>query len=141
MEFTPRQIASQSAANLTSYILLTMAFLKTKGESPTEWLHYLGNNFMSTWPRLAESKLPELAESIVLNNLSGGAKLVSLSGDDTQIEIILEQWPHDNLLAFSGVSWEESQLIHEVLRPVFEQINVNYLWKIKDRQVIIELSR
>jgi hypothetical protein len=130
MNLTPQQIANQSANNLNSYILLTMAYLKEKGESPSDWLHYLGRKFIETWPSLKDSSLQELAEGIVLNNLSGGAKLVSLSGDDTKIEVILEQWPPQELLTFSGVSWEESQLIHEVLRPVFEQIGINYTWKL-----------
>ncbi len=141
MEFTPDRIASQSASNLNSYILLTMAYLKEKGESPTDWLHYLGRKFLETWPSLKNTGLQELAEGIVLNNLSGGAKLVSLSGDDTKIEIIIEQWPPEDLLTFAGISWEESQLIHEVLRPVFDRANINYIWKTKDRQVTIELSR
>jgi hypothetical protein len=141
MNFTPEQIASQSASNLNSYILLTMAYLKEKGDSPSDWLHYLGQKFLETWPSFKDASLQELAEGIVLNNLSGGAKLVSLSGNDPKIEIVLEQWPPQDLLTFSGISWEESQLIHEVLRPAFEQIGVNYFCKIERQQVIIELSR
>ena len=139
--FTAEQIAAQSMSNLNSYILLTMAYLKEKGESVENWLHFLGNKFIQTWPELKEVGLQEIARGIVLNNLSGGAKLVSFSGDDSQVEIVLEGWPQYPYLALSGVSWQESQILHEVLTPVFEQIGVNYAWNIEGKQVKIKLSR
>lgn len=127
--------------NLNSYIIFTMAYLKEKGESVEDWLHFLGEKFTPTWETFQKPKLKDLAWFIVLNNLSGGAKLVSFSGGDSHVEIILEQWPHDSYAEFSGVSWEECQSIHEVLTPIFRKYGLNYSWSIHDKQVKIELSQ
>lgn len=141
IQFTAEQIAAQSMSNLNSYILLTMAYLKERGESVEDWLHFIGRKFVQTWPGLQESGLKEIASGIVINNLSAGAKLISFSGDDSHVELILEGWPSNHNIAWSGVSWEESQLIHGVLSPVFEHLGLNYVWSIDEKRVKIELSR
>lgn len=141
LPFTSAETFAQSIINLNCYIALTMVYLKEKGESVENWLHFIGNKFIKTWPELLENNLEEMAWGVALNNLSGGATLVSFLGNDSEFEIIVEGWPPQEILDVSELSWEESQLIHEVLRPVFEQNGLDYSWQIEGKQVRIQLSR
>lgn len=139
--FTKAEIFAQSIRNLNYYITLTMVYLKEKGQPVEDWLNFLGQKFIQTWPEVLEDDLEEIGWGIVLNNLSGGASLISFSGDNSKVEMIFEGWPPDEILNVAGLSWEESQIIHEVLQPVFSENGLNYAWKIEGKQVKIELSK
>jgi hypothetical protein len=141
IKFTEQQIANQSKNNLSAYIILTIAYLKENNQSVDDWLTFIGNKFVKDWPS-DHTSLEKLAEGIILNNLSAGAKLVSYSQEDGIIEIILTDWPSKIELEFYKISWEDSQLIHNVLKPVFHKLAVNYTWRIiENKQVKIELSQ
>ena len=138
--FTAEQIATQSMHNLNNYILLTIAYFKDRDEPIENWLDFLGQKFVQEWA-ITDIDLREIAGGIVLNNLSAGAEVVSLSGSDSKVEIILKGWPADDALASSGVSWAEAQSIHNVLSPVFTNLGLKYVWQLDGKQVKIELSR
>ncbi len=141
VNFTKEQISAQSMSNLTSYIILTIAYLKQNNLSVEDWLNFIGQKFLDTWVTIQTPSLKEIAKGVILNNLSGGSKLVSFSEEESKIKIILEPSLPKKEAEFYGVSWEDSQLVHDVLNPVFQYLKVKYKWEILDnKRVIIELS-
>jgi hypothetical protein len=135
------EITTQARDNLNAYILLTIAYLKHKGESVEEWLEFIGKKFSQTWPNLQQASLEDIAWGIVINNLSAGAQLVSLTSNDFEAEITLEGWPHNQYITLSDVSWLEAQTIHQVLAPVFANSDIKYTWSQQNNQVKIKLCR
>lgn len=141
LNFTKEKISAQSMSNLTSYIILTIAYLKENNLSVEDWLNFIGKKFIDTWIKSENLSLLEIAQAIVLNNLSGGTELVSFTEDESKIEIILDPILSKQQADFYGISWEESQLVHNVLNPVCEHLGLKYTWQILDNKYVkIELS-
>lgn len=142
VNFTKEQISAQSMSNLSSYIILTIAYLKQNNLSVEDWLNFIGQKFIDTWVTTQTPSLREIAKGVILNNISGGSKLVSFTEEESKIKIILDASFQKKEAEFYGVSWQDSQLVHDVLNPVFQYLKVTYKWEIIDnKRLKIELSR
>jgi hypothetical protein len=72
--------------------------------------------------------------------ISLGAKLHSLSGDESQAKVVLGGWLLEELLGFYGITTEEAVSGWDMLIPVFESLGYGYDWKLKGDEVTFTFS-
>ncbi len=140
-EFTSEQLYQQAQANLTAFILGTMAYLKEQGRTPQEWVTFIGNRFAPGWEFVKGQGAKAAMQSVVVNLLSAGGSLHSLTGDDAQAEAVIADWPSADVLEFFGLSLEDVDPLHTIFTPIAASLNLRYEWHRAGNQVTFRFSR
>jgi hypothetical protein len=139
-EFTSEQLYQQAQGNLTAFIVGTMAYLKEQGRTPEEWVTFIGKRFAPGWES-DKGRAKAAMQSVVLNLLSAGGSLHSLTGDDAQAEAVIADWPSADVLEFFGLSLEDVDPIHTIFTPIAASLNLRYEWHRAGNQVTFRFSR
>jgi hypothetical protein len=139
-EFTSEQLYQQAQGNLTAFIVGTMAYLKEQGRTPEEWVTSIGKRFAPGWES-EKGRAKVAMQSVVLNLLSAGGSLHSLTGDDTQAEAVIADWPSADVLELFGLSLEDVDPIHTIFTPIAASLNLRYEWHRAGNQVTFRFSR
>jgi hypothetical protein len=140
-EFTSEQLYKQAQGNLAGFILGTMAYLKEQGRTPEEWATFIGNRFAPGWEFLKGQGAKAAMQSVVVNLLSAGASLHSLTGDDVQAEAIIADWPSADALEFFGLTQEDADPLHSIFTPIAAFLHLRYEWQRAGNQVTFRFWR
>jgi hypothetical protein len=137
--FTPEEILQQAQGNLTGVLLVVVAYLKEHALSIDEFCAFAGHRFAPGWQQGRTAK--EVARSAALNMVSAGAKLRSLSGDESQAEAVLGGWPSEDALAFYGVSQEDADILWGPMVTIAEHLGFDYEWHRQGDESTMTFSR
>ena len=106
LTFTAEEIFNHAQENVTSLCLGMTAYLLDKDLPVDDFWAATGKRFAPNWGKNITAR--GLAEGSALNMLSGGTKLVALTGDDNQAEVVITNWPAEGMLEFFGLTQEEA---------------------------------
>src|SRR5215203_4912672 len=98
-QFTQEEVLSLAQGNATALVLTAFAYLKERGLDPDEYVAFFGRKVAPGWEEMRGRPVSEVARVAALNPVSVGAKLLSLSGDDTHAEVLLAEWPDEEFLS------------------------------------------
>jgi hypothetical protein len=140
-EFTSEQLYEQAQGNLTAFILGTIAYLKGQGRTPQEWVTFIGNRFAPGWESLRGQGAKAAMNSLVLNFLTGGGRLQSLTGDEAQAEAVIADWPSADILELFGLTLEDVDPFHTIFNPVADLLNLRYEWQRAGNLLTFRYSR
>ena len=139
-EFTMEQICEYAKDNAEGIILATISYLNSKGVDTDEWIAHVGEKFAPGWDSMKDENVLEVGREAALNWISCGANLVSLSGDDTYAEAILE-WPSEDSVTYFGISEDDGHKINNVFIPITKYLGLNFTWKSEGNQFKILFSK
>lgn len=127
--FTTEQITEHAQANLTAIILTTFAYLQDHALSRDEYVQYVGHRLAPGWEEVKDHPLPDITRIAALNVVSGGARLRSLSGDDTQAEAVVTGWPTEELRSALGVTLDDLDPFWNIYQPIAAHLGLRYSWE------------
>jgi hypothetical protein len=136
--FTPEQISQQATLNANMLLFLAIAYVKEQRLSLDQFWSFGGKLLIPFWES-AES-VEECAKWTALNMVSLGAKLHSISGDESQAKVVLGGWPSEELAASYGITMEEVSSSWDMMIPVFESLGYVYEWNRQGDVVTITIS-
>ncbi len=136
--FAPEQVSLLAQTNARGLSLGAIAYLQHLGLPVRPYFEFVGQQFTGLWPdHLAAD---EAAEAIALNMASAGAKVVSLMGDSTQAEIVLEGWPGflgSDLFELSDMDADQALVIFE---PIAAHMGFEFAWRREGSQIIVVIA-
>ncbi len=139
-EFTPEQITEHAQGNLTAFILTTFAYLKDRGLSTEEFVRYVGQRFAPSWDEVKDHPLPEITRIAALNIVSSGARLRSISGDDTHAEAVVSGWPSEESRSAFGLTMEDLDPFWNIYQPVADYLRLKYSWERQDDAITLRFT-
>ena len=137
--FTTEQILGAAQGNVNGLCLVAIAYLKEHNLSLDEFWSFVGHQFAPGWEQGASAK--EVASGAVLNMVSGGCKLHSLSGDESKAEAVLGGWPSDESLTDFGLTQEEADSVWGVFGPIAESLGYEYAWHRQGDHITLTFTR
>ena len=138
--FSPEEICAQSQGNAAAWILTMIAYFKERGLAVEDCVAYHGRRFAPAWEGLRDRPVEEVAQLVALNSLSVGSTLRSLSSEDGRAEVLLEDWPDEELLAFLPLNRDECDQIWNTYEPIMEHLGLRYGWQRQDDVVRITVG-
>lgn len=140
-EFTSEQVSEQAQGNVTSFVLGTLAYLKGQNRTPQEWVTFLGYQFAPGWEQVKGQGARAAMNSVVLNFLSGGGRLQSLTGDEAQAEAVIADWPPADILELLGLTLEDVDPFYTIFNPIADFLNLRYEWHRAGNVLTFRFSR
>lgn len=140
-EFTTEQLYQQAQGNQTGFILATIAYFKEQGQTPQEWVTFVGKQFAPFWDEVKDQGARAAMQAVVVNFVSAGGTVQSLSGDETQAEASVANWPPADLMQHLGLTLEDIDPFYEIFTPVAAFLNLRYAWRRQGNQITFELSQ
>ena len=141
LTFATEQLYEQAQGNLTSFILGTIAYLKEQSRAPEEWVTFIGNRFAPSWESVKDQGAKAAMQLVVLNYLSAGGSLHSLTGDDAKAEAVIADWPAADTLELLGLALQDVDPFHAIFNPIAAYLNLRYEWHRAGNQVTFRFSR
>jgi hypothetical protein len=138
--FSPEEICAQSQGNAAAWILTVIAYFKERGLAVEDCVAYHGRRFAPAWEGLRDRPVEEVAQLVALNSLSVGSTLRSLSSEDGRAEVLLEDWPDEELLDFLPLNRDECDQIWNTYEPIMEHLGLRYGWQRQDDVVRITVG-
>jgi len=117
-----------------------IAYFKERGLAVEDCVAYHGRRFAPAWEGLRDRPVEEVAQLVALNSLSVGSTLRSLSSEDGRAEVLLEDWPDEELLAFLPLNRDECDQIWNTYEPIMEHLGLRYGWQRQDDVVRITVG-
>ena len=137
--FAPEQISLLAQTNARGLSLAAIAYLQQHGLPARPYFEYVGQQFTDLWPEHLAAD--EAAEAIALNMVASGARLVSLSGDSTQAEIVLEGWPGFLGADLFELNAEDADQALAVFEPIAAHMGFEFTWRREGQQIIAVIAR
>lgn len=137
--FTPEQISQQAIGNVTNICLAADAYLKEHALSMDEFWAFVGRRFAPGWDQGMTAK--EVALAAALNMVTGGWNLLSLSGDESQAEVVMGGWEFVEAPEFYELTLKEADTIWGAFGPIAESLGYVYAWKRQGDEVTMTFTR
>ena len=140
-QFTADELGKQARGNQTGFILVGIAYVKSKNESVEEWARFVGERFASSWGEPRRESAVEVAKGIAINIAANeGGRVDEVRGDERHA-LVRGEWASDQDLGEFGVSRDELDTCTEIFRPIAEHLGLNLSWSRDSAGLRIELSR
>ena len=139
--FPQEDICTQAQGNAAAWILTIIAYLKERGSAVEDCVAYHERRFAPAWEELRGRPVGEVAPLVVLNALSVGSTLRSLSSEDGRAELLVEGWPDEELLSFLPLDRDDCAEIWNTYEPIMEHLGLRYAWQCQDDVVRITVER
>lgn len=139
--FTLERIAEQAGGNATALALATISYLRDHDLDVDEYFVYVGRRLAPTWEERQGQAPRDVAEAVALNAVSFGATVQSLSGDDSQAKLVVQDWPPEEMQALFPLDVADIDPIWDIYQPIAEYLGLHYDWKRQGNEVIVTFSR
>ncbi len=139
--FSQEQVAQRSMENANGFVLGSIAYLKDRGQSVEDWATFLGQRFAPIWQDLKGQGARAAMEQIALNTVSLGATLHSLSGNESQAEAVIGDWPPPEFAQLLGISEADSEALGRIFAPISESLGLQYDYQLQDGRATFRLSK
>ncbi len=133
VKFTRKEIFDHAVANAGGLWYTTFLYMKSKGLSVEDWIDFVGKNYAPGWEEMKGKGALEVAHGAAANWVSCGAKLISLDGDETRAEAVLE-WVSEEDTKPDGITVQEVQQINRVFFPITQFVGLKFSWKNEGKQ-------
>ena len=140
-EFTTEQLFEQAQGNATAAILGAIAYLKEQGQAPEEWIAFMGKRLAPGWAEVKGQGAKAAMRYVVMNGLSIGGNLLSLTGDEMHAEAVITDWPSDETLEFIGLTREDVDPLLAIYDPIAAYLNLRYEAQRTGSQVTYRISQ
>jgi len=141
-EFTTEELLSQAQGNATGFALAPIAYAKEYDDlAVEEYVAFVAQRFASGWEELRGRAVRDVARTAVLNVVSSGGRLSSLSGDDERAEVLISGWPEEEDLSSLGLTQADSEPLWNIFEPIMELLGIRYAWERQDGAVRMTLER
>jgi hypothetical protein len=141
-EFTTEQLLSQARGNATAFVLTTVAYLKERGLAVEDYVEFFGRQFAPGWDELHAQPVVDVARAAVLNAISVGTTLGSLSGDETRAEVLITGWPEaEEISRVLGLERGDSDAMWDSFYPIMERLGIRFAWRREDGEVRLIFER
>ena len=140
-EFTTEELLSQAQGNVTAFALATIAYLKEQGLAVDDYVAFFGRRFAPGWEELRAQPVAAVARAAALNAVSVGGTLRSLSGDETNAEVLIEGWPDENISGALGLERSDGEAMWDSFEPIMEHLGIRYSWGHEDGAVRLTFER
>jgi hypothetical protein len=139
--FTPEKIAEQAQGNATALILVTIAYLRDQELAVDEYMAFAGRQLAPGWEDLQGQATKDIAEWVALNMVSMGGTLQSLSGGDSQAEVVIVGWPSEDLRTLLELDRADADPVWNIFQPIAEYLGLKFAWKRQEDEVTLSFSR
>lgn len=140
-EFMPEELLSQAQGNATALALTTIAYLKERNLPVDEYFEFVGRRFAPGWEELRGQPVADVARAAALNMVSVGGSLRSLAGDDARAEVLIAEWPEDELSSALQLGRSDSEAVWNIFEPIMEYLGIRYAWQHQDDAVKMTFER
>jgi hypothetical protein len=141
LQFTPEQLLDQAQGNATAVTLATIAFFKMQGLALEQLVDFIGTQLARGWDTMREQGALNTMNFVVLNMVSLGATLESLTGDETHATAILDDWPPRQWLAYFGLTTQDVDAWADLFKPIAASLNFHYERTSDGSRIIYTLTR
>jgi hypothetical protein len=135
--FTSDQVSQHARANTVGFILTTIAFLKERGITVTEWTSFIARQIAPTWDELRDQGAKAAAMAAGLNMVASGAKLVRLNGDMHHAELVVDWDVQSFLDILPMISYDDLDPMFALFGPIAEHISLQSTWQRDGNRVTI----
>lgn len=139
VEFRQEQVYQLARTNARGLALGAVAYLRLHEVPVRPFWEFIGQHYTGLWPEHLAAD--EAAEAIALNMVSSGACLVSLIGDTTQAEIVLEDWPGAFAAEMFDLDEADADETLAVFVPIAEHMGYEFTWRRDGHRIIAVLAR
>jgi hypothetical protein len=139
--FTLEQIAEQAQGNATALTLVTIAYLRDHDLAADEYVAYVGRRFAPGWAEMQGRPAKDIAQAAALNMVSVGGTLQSLSGDDSQAQAVIRDWPSADWRTYFALDQVDIDPIWNMFRSIAESLGFQYEWTRQGDEVTMTFSR
>lgn len=139
--FTPERIAEQAQGNATALCLATINYLRDHHLDVNEFWASVGRQFAPGWAEMQGRTTKDIAQAAALNMVSVGGTLQSLSGDDSQAEVVILGWPSEDDHTFFALDQTDTDPIWNIFQPIAEYLGLHYAWKRQGDEVTMTFWR
>ena len=140
-EFTAEEISRQAQGNLTAFILGTIAYFKEQGQTPQEWVTFIGKRFAPFWEAVKGQGARAALEATVLNFVSSGGTVQAFEGDENHAEATVADWPPAELVQALGLTLEDIDHFYEIFKPIAAYLNLRYNWHRQGDRITMTFTR
>jgi hypothetical protein len=140
-EFTTEELLSYAQGNATAFALAAVAYLKEWGLEVDDYVRFFGRRFAPGWEELRTQPVPAVARTAVLNAVSVGGALRSLTGNEAHAEVLIEGWPDEEIASALGLERSEGEAMWDSFEPIMEHLGISYSWRHEDEGVRIIFER
>ncbi|HSH79927.1 MAG TPA: hypothetical protein VLA19_15480 [Herpetosiphonaceae bacterium] len=139
--FSAEEICQQSQQLAAALVISTIALLKDRQLSVTEWFSASRQKYAANWEDLREQGALAVLRVIALNSTVIGATVESLEGDTSAAELVITDWPSPWFLDTLGLSREDTDPFWESLRSMMEYLGYHYVWQRDDVRVRLRVHQ
>src|SRR5262245_35201956 len=139
--FPPEQVAQQSRRLAQALIMNTLALLKERHLSATEWFSAGRQKYAAEWEEARGGGAYNLLSVIAMNATAVGATVVSFSGDAADATLTITSWPDPWFLAKLDLTIADTDPFWEALRTMIEYLGFRYHWWREDQDVILQVRQ
>ena len=122
-------------------MLKIRVYLKGQGRTPQEWVSFIGSQFAPRWEEVKGQGARTAMNFVALSILSAGGSLQSLTGDETQAEAVIADWPSPDFLELSGLTLEDVDPFYTIFNPIADFLNLRYEWQRAGNQLTFRFAR
>jgi hypothetical protein len=133
--FGEDEICAQAMLNARALPLLVLVYAKELGQPIEDAFRFLGDRVAPGWDSLMGRGAYAVTRVAALNLASGGAELLSLSGDATRAEATMRGWPATEDLDFFGLNPDEADAIISSFGRVADRLGLRYDWRRTDDRI------
>jgi len=140
-EFTTEELLSYAQGNATAFALAAIAYLKERGLAVDDYVRFFGHRFAPGWEELRTQPVLAVARTAALNAVSVGGVLRSLSGNEAHAEVLIDEWPDEEISSALGLERSEGEAMWDSFEPIMEHLGISYSWRHEGEGVRIIFER
>ena len=141
VSFPTDEVLERAFGNINALILITMTYFKEQGQSPRDWIAFVGQRFAPGWEDRRDMGAKEVARQAALNTATGGADLRSLSGDAHRGEAVVTYKLSDEMIQAFGTSQDEADAFLDVFSPIAQQLGMTFSRERQGDEVTLIFSK
>jgi hypothetical protein len=139
--FPPERVAEQSRRLAQALIMNTLALLKERHFSATEWFSAGRQKYAAEWEDARGAGAHNLLSAIAMNATAVGATVVSFTGDAADATLTITGWPDPWFLTKLDLTIADTDPFWEALRTMIEYLGFGYQWQREDQDVILHVTQ
>ena len=139
--FTTERIAEQASGIITALNLATITYLRDHQLDVDAYWTSVGQQFAPSWAGRQGRPTKDIAQQVAFNIVSMGGTVQSLSGDDSQAEVVILNWPAEDSRTDYKLDQADIDPFWNIWQPVAEYLGHDFAWERQGDEVTLTFSR
>ncbi len=144
IKFTPEEINDQMKNNLPFFFMAPIVYFvnnKSSIEEYEKYLKFAGEMAANGWEEAKGWPSKDVARQIALNYATLGATKISISVEETEVIVTLDDYPPEDSLKAYGISQTDFDRSFAIGKPIMEYLGLQINWKREKEAIIITLKK